>query len=1418
MRLLLLRFLIFLLPALLLPGRALSQLYTFKNFNHKNGLITSNITSLLSSENGSLYVGTDGAGLIRFDGRKFHEVGMDSSFNRHHVCDIKEFEKKIYFGSKYRGIYKIEDGKTNLIAGARDYKGEVQRIELFKKSMLIISTKGVYLNSKGTLEKIYDFKEDISRIQTLKIHNGELILTDQGNFYFSQSTQRIVQLHYWLRVSSTSVKGITHAIFDGQKVSLFTNDLTSRLDIVLESSGKIFSYSKTSLSNILEPLETIKDVAYSSLKNEIFFLTTFNKLYVSNNGTTKRMAQNYFESLQTCNNIVVDASGDLWIGSNYKGIYKVSLDPFTQIQLNPVYRYPDIFSIHKTKDSDIILSTGESGSFISNIRLNQPFQNLDFRILNFLETESQLYMACSDGLRSMNIQTKKINLIPGFEGKKINLIQKDGNTFFIGIADSGLIIFDSKDFTLKKIFKGPRFIYTATKSPISKIWYLGTNEGVFELNPQKLTLKKVPESKTVGYYFGNSTLDVYKTVWFTGDDGLFGILANGETVSIKDNKYFNSKLLYTLSADKFGNLIIGTNKGITILPVNELGKPGDSRHFTGETGFGGFETHMRAQFQDDNILYVGTIEGLFSINTELLKHFPKPTPPVIQPLVYRVITKKENSYSFQLSTNNPKINNILYSYRIKGFSDEWSELSNLDKIYLSELSNGDYTLEVRSSYDGIVFSDTSKYTIHVNFPFWKTKWFILFLISLIVLINIFIVVRYRSFDSGNYFRTQDTSVELNITPSILLFAFFSDVIANYIAPIIDPAIPEMMGLAITTGFGLLSLYLLSKSAERSGRKQLFRLYLILAYFFVLSHYVIGAFLSNLNPFYIFAISMILCVSPFVFERIKWVIIQNLIILVICSSMTLYLDQTHYNKYLFLFVVLAAAFMSIMISFLRNDSLEKLIFISGVVNQGNAQVVAFNKDGKITYASENINQIVPIKSDELLHQHISFLNKFLPQTGGYRNVDLTSQFFDGQKYLVPFLNSTSNIKWIEWSCKVFSDNVKVILGQDVSDRKELENTYELLVQNAEDLIFQCDVNGNFQFLNNRMYEILEFDKDEINGKSALTIVPDEYREQVQEYYQDHFKRKLSSSYFEFPIQSRNGRIIWLGQHVTTQFQEGSDHYIKGFLALARDITEIRAQQEIIKEQRDDITSSIEYAQRIQMSLMPQENSYREVFNESFAIFHPKDIVSGDFHWIHRTQQFTVVAVGDCTGHGVPGAFMTLLGINMLNSIVLEGQLKEPGLIMNEMDQKLREILSTEIQGTKITDGIELTICVFDHAKKKLSYSCAGSRFLIWEDRGFNMFKGDIKHIGDRNMKEFRGYITHELNLSDNSIIYLFTDGMQDQFGGPKNKKFSFRRLLEMLEENIRLPLPDQKIMIEDEFLKWKSSNKQTDDITIIGMKI
>jgi len=1382
-------------------------------------------TSIYQSEDGAIWLGMDGSGLIHYDGYTFNEIIVENGDNDHHVTSIMASGDTIFFTSRYKGLYTYHNNHFKSIVTGGTKSGEFLKVVQFGNKRLLFTTSGIFLIEGQKARKLapFDYQKHVVYINgVISLKKGCIVLTSVGNFHISSMTNRVIPLNNWLHISRSASEFVEYGYSNGESVFFYDRSLTKQLKVVLNEKEEIYDLNSVSIKSPFLENQKIVAMYGNERSNAGVFITSNNEIYRSTLKGFTKIRHNYEKPLENCFDVIIDKNGDYWIISTIRGLYKVSLEPFTKILVDPVYQIPSINTIHRSSASDILVSSMEGQTFIGNTGKVNPFE---FRTYPFvtravIEYGGKLYLGTSDGLKTFDLNTKKI--LPFSELKdKITFIFESKNTLWIGIAGKGLASIDlKKGNQAVNYISSPvisNFIYTAQISEDGKQIYFGSNNGIFTYNTINETFTKFKTPKKIGSYVGVSIKDVFGNLWFTGDNAIIGIFKNGKTVLIDDRKILPSTLFYTLNSDSYGNLIIGTNKGITLIKVDKKGKILKHQTYDARSGFEGYETNMRAQFQNETGIFVGTIEGLFLINPDLLNDIPGLGKPVIKKNSNVLMSSKENAIQFTFNVNNPKIKKIQYSYRIEGYKDEWSELSDENQLFLSDLPNGGFVLEVRASNDGVNFSEIGRYDFTIDLPFWKSKWFVFILLTGIIILNIYLINRNRSFSTGNLFDTKDTSITVKLTPQILFFGFISNTAIHLVGPYIDPTIKSNLALTLTAGLIVLALYLTALTAKSNERFHLYKYLLISGFFIILTHNLIGVYYSNIQPFFIIAVVVLNTLSSYILERIKPVVIFSMIFILINAIMVIQLENTIYNKTLYLLAIVISTFVGVIITYMRYDSLEKLLFISGVINRGNISAIAFNSQGVMTYVSENISALTETSHEALIGKPISFLNTYVPDDGYSRRIDLTSDFEDGKQYIIPMISSKNDINFIEWSCKIFTEDVKVIIGQNVTERLELENTYELLVQNAEDLIYQCDLDGYIRFMNDRCFEKTGYSEQEIIGQHSLFFIPDDYKDRVNEFYKKHFEQRLVSSYYEFPIQTKHGEIFWVGQYVTTLYKPGDKKMISGFLALARDITISREQQEIIKDQRDDITSSINYAQKIQLNLLPGKEKFLQSFDEACIMYKAKDIVSGDFFWLERIDDRTVLALADCTGHGVPGSFMTLLGINLLNNLVFEQRIFHPGTILDELDKKLKLALPRESGKENMNDGMEIAICIFNHKTNELHYACAGSRFLVFENNSFTMFKGDSKHIGDKPMPEFKGYITHYTKFAANSTIYLFTDGFQDQFGGIKNKKYSFRRMLELFEANIRIPLDEQQLIIEEEFEKWKTDTSQTDDVAIIALR-
>jgi serine phosphatase RsbU (regulator of sigma subunit) len=264
-------------------------------------------------------------------------------------------------------------------------------------------------------------------------------------------------------------------------------------------------------------------------------------------------------------------------------------------------------------------------------------------------------------------------------------------------------------------------------------------------------------------------------------------------------------------------------------------------------------------------------------------------------------------------------------------------------------------------------------------------------------------------------------------------------------------------------------------------------------------------------------------------------------------------------------------------------------------------------------------------------------------------------------------------------------------------------------------------------------------------------------------------------------------------------------------------EIQNQKDRLEVKNRETTDSINYAKNIQDALLPTEEDFKSYFKESFVFFKPKDIVSGDFYWIYEKDNLVFYATADCTGHGVPGGFMTMLGLSFLDDIIEGQKVQDPALALDLMRDKIISALNQTGNFGESKDGMDLAICKICHNENTIEYAGAMRPLWIVEDGILTEVKADKIPIGTKqnDRSEPIAFNTHVIPIKKGTCYYIFTDGYADQFGGTKDKKYSSAKFKNLLIENSKLDFQTQENNIKNEHLQWKDDNEQVDDILVIG---
>jgi len=276
------------------------------------------------------------------------------------------------------------------------------------------------------------------------------------------------------------------------------------------------------------------------------------------------------------------------------------------------------------------------------------------------------------------------------------------------------------------------------------------------------------------------------------------------------------------------------------------------------------------------------------------------------------------------------------------------------------------------------------------------------------------------------------------------------------------------------------------------------------------------------------------------------------------------------------------------------------------------------------------------------------------------------------------------------------------------------------------------------------------------------------------------------------------------------------YLEG--ELRKRTAEVHEQKEELLQKNIDITESIKYAKRIQSSVLPDLTKLGNVFSDVFVFFLPRDIVSGDFYWFDWVDKDKFIVVcADSTGHGVPGAFMSMIGTALLQDIITRKKILKPSQILHELDRRIFSTLNQNQEIEAANDGMDIVVCEFNVKTRHLTFASAMRPVILIIDGEQQYVRGNRSAVGGESVAE-KFYDDQEYHLREGDVVYLFSDGYPDQFGGHGSKKMKISRLRSLIDEIKSLPLKEQQNRVRDYFFEWKGDNEQVDDVLLMGIRV
>lgn len=265
-------------------------------------------------------------------------------------------------------------------------------------------------------------------------------------------------------------------------------------------------------------------------------------------------------------------------------------------------------------------------------------------------------------------------------------------------------------------------------------------------------------------------------------------------------------------------------------------------------------------------------------------------------------------------------------------------------------------------------------------------------------------------------------------------------------------------------------------------------------------------------------------------------------------------------------------------------------------------------------------------------------------------------------------------------------------------------------------------------------------------------------------------------------------------------------------------ELKQAYQHLEEKNRDFLDSIRYAYRIQKAISPPQKLVDELLPQSFILYKPKDVVSGDFYFVSKLKDKVVFAAVDCTGHGVPGALMSVIGYNWLVQGVSDAAVDTPGKLLTFLDAGVNETLRQTADESGVKDSMDLAVCMIDYKTNTLMYSGAYNPCYYISKGEFNEIKADKFPIGVNTDGVVDIYSENSVQLYKGDTVYIFSDGYADQFGGPKGKKFKYKQMKEIIESIQDKSMQEQGAILDKAFVEWQGNEEQVDDILVIGVKL
>lgn len=502
-------------------------------------------------------------------------------------------------------------------------------------------------------------------------------------------------------------------------------------------------------------------------------------------------------------------------------------------------------------------------------------------------------------------------------------------------------------------------------------------------------------------------------------------------------------------------------------------------------------------------------------------------------------------------------------------------------------------------------------------------------------------------------------------------------------------------------------------------------------------------------------------------------------------------------------------------------------LSIVASETENVILILDGNGELLWVNKAFEKLNNLSMEQLIKERGSNISGISNST---KMLDILAECRKSKKQVqYDALNVTNEGKKV-WESStitpIYRDNVLtnfIIIDTDITDIKNAEEEIKrknkelkqlsIVAEKMNEAVIITDPEGKIEYYNMGLVRNSGYSADEfgefMNGVDSFFDLST--RVGLEHIY-DKFKTNKAPFFYDSTHDTKGGGFMWTTASMSPVYDE--DDLLINVIIVYTDIHERKMQQTQLEAKNKEILDSINYAKRLQDAILPQQAFINKCLPQSFVLYQPKDIVAGDFYWLEEIDDVIYFGVGDCTGHGVPGALVSVVCSNALSKAIIEEKLCHPGAILD----RCREIIIDRFGRTssEVKDGMDISLCAYDLNSKKLEWAGANNGLWLRDENQIIQIKPDKQPVGNHpNQKPFTN---HEVDLKSGQTLYLFTDGYSDQFGGANGKKFKPKNLRKLILENGNKSLSEQRKVLKDVFFKWKGDLEQIDDVCILGVRL